>query len=93
MDVIVIDVPNAWGMLFSENWATCFGGNIQMDLSYATIPTCEGTYVTLHREPTMRYQVEYQWLKSIDMGIKWLKSIGESNIIILKVKRAYVPKN
>jgi hypothetical protein len=60
MDVTVIDVPNAWGMLLSENWATCLGGNIRMDLSHATIPTCEGTYVTLHREPTMRYQVEYQ---------------------------------
>jgi hypothetical protein len=60
MDVTVIDVPNAWGMLLSENWATCLGGNIRMDLSYETIPTCEGTYVTFHREPTMRYQVEYQ---------------------------------
>jgi hypothetical protein len=58
--VTITDVTNAWGMLLSKNWATCLGGNIRMDLSYATIPTCEGTYVTLHREPTMRYQVGYQ---------------------------------
>jgi len=54
MDVIVIDVPNALGMLLFKNWATCLGGNILMDLYYATFPTCEGTYVTLHREPAMR---------------------------------------
>jgi hypothetical protein len=29
-----------------------------MDLSYATIPTCENTYVTLYREPMMKYHVE-----------------------------------
>ena len=29
-----------------------------MDVSYATIPTCEGNFVTLHREPIMRYLVE-----------------------------------
>jgi len=29
-----------------------------MDLSYTTIPTCEGTFVTLHREPALKYHVE-----------------------------------
>lgn len=58
MDVVVIDVPNAWGMLLSRKSATSLGGIIQMDPSYATIPSCEGTLVTLHRELAMRYQVE-----------------------------------
>jgi hypothetical protein len=44
MDVVVIDVPDAWGMLLSRKWAANLGGSIQMDLSYATIPTCEGTF-------------------------------------------------
>jgi hypothetical protein len=39
MDVVVIDVPDAWGMLLSRKWATTLGGSLQMDLSYATIPT------------------------------------------------------
>jgi hypothetical protein len=29
-----------------------------MDLSYATIPTCENTFVTLHHEKMRRYHVE-----------------------------------
>jgi hypothetical protein len=39
-------------------WAANFGGTLQMDLSYATIPTCEGMFVTLHRELAYRYHVE-----------------------------------
>jgi hypothetical protein len=30
-----------------------------MYLSYAIIPTCEGTFVTLYREHMMNYHVEY----------------------------------
>ena len=32
MDIVVIDVPNAWGMLLSRKWAVDLGGSIQMDL-------------------------------------------------------------
>lgn len=35
-----------------------FGNSIQMDISYATIPTYEGTFVNFYRQPAMRYQVE-----------------------------------
>jgi hypothetical protein len=38
MDVVVIDVLDAWGMILSRKWVTDLGGSIQMDLSYATIP-------------------------------------------------------
>ena len=37
MDVLVIDVPDAWCMLLSKEWAEKLGGNIQMDLTYETI--------------------------------------------------------
>jgi hypothetical protein len=59
MDVVVIDAPDSWGMLLSRKWAAAsLGGSLQMDLSYATIPTCEGTFVTLYREHPRRYHVE-----------------------------------
>jgi hypothetical protein len=58
MDVVVIDVSDAWGMLLSQKWVVDLGGSIQMDLYYAIIPTYEGTFVTLHREPMRRYHVE-----------------------------------
>jgi hypothetical protein len=38
MDVLVIDVPDAWGMLLSRKWGAHMGGCINMDLSFATIP-------------------------------------------------------
>jgi hypothetical protein len=38
MDMIVMDVPNPWGMPLSRKWAENLGGNIQMDLSYTVIP-------------------------------------------------------
>jgi hypothetical protein len=38
MDVLVIDVPDAWGMLLSRKWGANMGGCLNMDLTYATIP-------------------------------------------------------
>jgi hypothetical protein len=58
MDVVVIDVLDAWGMLFSRKLVATLGGSLQMDLSYATIPNHEGGFVTLYRELVVRYQVE-----------------------------------
>ena len=49
MDVVVIDVPDNWGMLLSRKWAATLGGHIQMDWTYATIPASENTRVILHR--------------------------------------------
>jgi hypothetical protein len=51
MDVVVIDIPDVWGMLLSKEWDATLGGILQMDLSYATIPHPEGGFVTLYREP------------------------------------------
>jgi len=35
-----------------------FGGSLQMDLSYATIPTCDSIFVRINREQEKRYHVE-----------------------------------
>ena len=50
MDVVVIDVPDNWGMLLSRKWAATLGGYIQMNWTYPAIPTSENTRVILHRE-------------------------------------------
>jgi hypothetical protein len=57
MGVVVIDLPDSWGMPLSRKWAVDLGGSLQMDLSYATIPTSEGSFVTLHREQFGRYHI------------------------------------
>ena len=53
MDTVVIDLPESWGMLLSRKFGVDLGGILQMDLSYATIPTLEGGYINLQKE-TMR---------------------------------------
>ena len=58
MDILVIDVPDAWGMLLSRKWGATLGGSIQMDLSYATIPFSENAFVKLHREKERKFHVE-----------------------------------
>jgi hypothetical protein len=58
MDIVVIDVPDAWGMLLSRKTVADLGGNLQMDLTYATIPTPDGTTFKLNRELERRYHVD-----------------------------------
>ena len=45
-------------MLLSKKWGVTLGGNIQMDLSYATIPVSENAFVKLHREKERKFHIE-----------------------------------
>jgi ribonuclease HI len=58
MDIVVIDVPDLWGMLINRKSAADLGGNIQMDLSYATLPTPSGGTFRLDREAYRKVHVE-----------------------------------
>jgi hypothetical protein len=58
MDIVLIDVPDAWGMLLSRKTVADLGGNLQMDLTYATIPTPNGSMFRLNRELERKYHVE-----------------------------------
>ena len=48
MDILVIDVPDAWGMLLSKNWSSSLGGFLSMNLAHAYIPMGDVTYEILH---------------------------------------------
>jgi hypothetical protein len=58
MTIMVIDVPDAWGILLSRKTTADLGGNIQMALTYATIPTPDGAMFRLNRELERRYHAE-----------------------------------
>jgi hypothetical protein len=58
MDIVVIDVPDTWGMLLSRKTAAHLDGSLQMDLTYATIPTPNGSEFRLNRELERKYHVE-----------------------------------
>jgi hypothetical protein len=47
MDIVVIYVPDVWGMLLSRKYSVMLGDTLQMDLTYATIPMDDDTYVYL----------------------------------------------
>jgi hypothetical protein len=58
MDIVVVDIPDIWGMLLSRKWAATLGGTLQMDLSYATIPIGNEAHVILYNQPMTRAHVE-----------------------------------
>jgi hypothetical protein len=58
MDIVVIDVPDTWGMLLNRKTTADLGGSLQMDLTYATIPTPNGLEFRLNRELERKYHVE-----------------------------------
>jgi hypothetical protein len=57
MDIIVSDIPPKFGMILSRTWAKKFGGSLQMDLTYATIPVFGGEHMTLYRQVRLAYIV------------------------------------
>jgi hypothetical protein len=58
MDIVVIDTPDVWGMLLNRKAVADLGGSLQMDLSYATLPTSDGGTFKLTREVYRKYHVE-----------------------------------
>ena len=58
MNIVVIDVPDRWGILLSKKWAASLGGSIQMHWTYAMIPASEDAHVKLYREKERKYHVE-----------------------------------
>jgi hypothetical protein len=56
MDVVVVDIPPKFGMMFSRSWAAKLKGYLQMDMPYATIPIF-GRDRRLYREVLLKYMV------------------------------------
>jgi hypothetical protein len=57
MNIVVIDVPDAWGMLLSRSWAATLGGFLSMDLTHAHIPMGDGTFEILYNQEVSRKHV------------------------------------
>jgi hypothetical protein len=55
MDIVVVDAPPKFGMIFSRSWIKRLGGTLQMDLTYATIPVFGGEHRRLYREAQLAY--------------------------------------
>lgn len=55
--ITIVEVPPSYGMLLSRQWSNLVGGNIQLDLSYATIPVNDRV-IRIDREPRSTYIIE-----------------------------------
>jgi hypothetical protein len=43
IDIIVVDVPDVWGMLLSRKFGAMIGGSLEMDLTFLRLPLKYGT--------------------------------------------------
>jgi hypothetical protein len=57
MNIVVIDVLDAWGMLLTRSWAATLGGFLSMDLTNAHIPMGDGTFKVLYNREVSRKHV------------------------------------
>jgi hypothetical protein len=58
MDIVVMDVPDVWGMLLSRKFASKLGGTLEMDLTYVNIPLKDGTIGRLQNVPVTTTHVQ-----------------------------------
>jgi hypothetical protein len=89
MDVVVVDILDAWGMILSREWVATLGRSLQMDLSYATNLIGDQDCITLHNKPKRMEHIErfnhgHSDYKSIDpclfQGWTALPLVEEDNI-------------
>jgi hypothetical protein len=48
MNIVVINVPDAWGILLSRSWSVSLGGFLIMDLTHEHIPMRDGNFDVLY---------------------------------------------
>jgi hypothetical protein len=51
IDIIVVDVPDVWGMLLSRKFGEMIGGSLEMDLTFLRLPLKYGTTERLLNVP------------------------------------------
>jgi hypothetical protein len=51
VDIVVVDVPDVWGMLLSRKFGAMLGGTLEMDLTFLQLPLKNGTVGHLPNVP------------------------------------------
>jgi hypothetical protein len=54
VDIMVVDVPDVWGMLLSRKFGAMLGGALEMDLTFLQLPLKNGTVGHLLNVPITR---------------------------------------
>jgi hypothetical protein len=58
IDIVVVDVPDVWGMLLSRKFAAMLGGTLEMDLTFLELPLKNGTIGRLLNVPITEDHVQ-----------------------------------
>jgi hypothetical protein len=58
MDIVVVDVPDVWGMFLSGKFVVMLGGTLEMDLNYINVPMNDGTISRLPNVPMTKIHVQ-----------------------------------
>jgi len=58
IDIVVVDVPDVWGMLLSRKFASMLGGTLEMDLTCINVPMNDGTISRVLNVPMTRIHVQ-----------------------------------
>jgi hypothetical protein len=58
MYIVVVDVPDVWGMLLSRKFVAMLGGTLEMDLTYINVPMNDGTISCLLNVPMTKVHVQ-----------------------------------
>jgi hypothetical protein len=58
VDIVVVDVPDVWGMLLSRKFGAMLGGTLEMDLTFLQFPLKNGTIGHLLIVPIIGYHVQ-----------------------------------
>jgi hypothetical protein len=58
IDIVVVDVPDVWGMLLSRNFGAMLGGTLEMDLTFLQLPLKNGTVGHLLNVPIIGDHVQ-----------------------------------
>jgi len=69
VNIVVIDVLDAWGMLLSRSWSAAVEDFISMDLTHAHIPMGDGTFEILYsREQVDKHVMDPNGLDYMSEG-------------------------
>jgi hypothetical protein len=58
IDIVIVDVPDMWGMLLSRKFSSMLGGTLEMDLSFIELPLKNGVIGRLLNEPVTKTHVQ-----------------------------------
>jgi hypothetical protein len=58
MYIMVVDVPDVWGMILSKKFAAMLGGTLEMDLTYINVPMNDRIITRLPNVPMAKVHVQ-----------------------------------